>query len=50
MTDMPAFFTQTGDARLSVGVPTAHQRTRESYSTQRLHSELADHGVVKLGR
>ncbi len=33
------------DARLEVETLAAHRRTRESYSTERLHSDLADHGV-----
>lgn len=33
------------NARLEVEILAAHQRTRESYSAERLHSDLADHGV-----
>ena len=33
------------NARLEVEIQAAHQRTRESYSAERLHSDLADHGV-----
>lgn len=33
------------NARLEVEIQAAHRRTRESYSAERLHSELADHGV-----
>jgi len=32
-------------ARLEVEILAAHRRTRESYSAERLHSDLADHGV-----
>lgn len=33
------------DARLEVEILAAHRRTRESYSAERLHSDLTDHGV-----
>lgn len=33
------------NARLEVEILAAHQRTRESYSAERLHSDLSDHGV-----
>lgn len=33
------------NARLEVEILAEHQRTRESYSAERLHSDLADHGV-----
>jgi len=33
------------NARLEVEILAAHRRTRESYSAERLHSDLADHGV-----
>jgi putative transposase len=33
------------NARLEVEILAAHHRTRESYSAERLHSDLGDHGV-----
>lgn len=33
------------NARLEVEILAAHRRTRESYGAERLHSDLADHGV-----
>lgn len=33
------------NARLEIEILAAHRRTRESYSAERLHSDLADHGV-----
>jgi len=33
------------NAKLEVEILAAHRRTRESYSAERLHSDLADHGV-----
>lgn len=33
------------NARLEIEIKAAHQRTRETYSPIRLHSDLADHGV-----
>jgi len=33
------------NARLEVEILAAHRRTRESCSAERLHSDLADHGV-----
>lgn len=33
------------NARLEVEVLAAHQRTRETYGAERLHSDLADHAV-----
>lgn len=33
------------NARLEIEIKAAHQRTRETYSATRLHSDLADHGV-----
>ena len=33
------------NARLEIEIKAAHQRTRETYSSIRLHSDLADHGV-----
>lgn len=33
------------NARLEVEILAAHQRTRETCSAERLHSDLADHGV-----
>ena len=33
------------NARFEIEVLAAHQRTRETYSAERLHSDLVDHGV-----
>ena len=33
------------NVRLEIEIVVAHQRPRETYSTKRLHSDLADHGV-----
>ena len=33
------------NARLEVEIMAAHQRTRESYGNERLHDDLADHGI-----
>ena len=33
------------NVRLKIEIKAAHQRTRETYSAKRLHSDLADHGV-----
>lgn len=33
------------NTRLEIEIKSAHQRTRETYSAIRLHSDLADHGV-----
>ena len=33
------------NVRLEIEIKAAHQRTRETYSAKRLHSDLADHGV-----
>jgi len=33
------------NARLEIEIQAAHQRTRETYSAKRLHSDLEDHGV-----
>ena len=33
------------NSRLEIEILAAHQRTRETYSTKRLHSELTDYGV-----
>ncbi len=33
------------EARLKVEIQAAHQRTRETYSAERLHSDLVDHGI-----
>jgi len=33
------------NARLKIEIQAAHQRTRETYSAKRLHSDLEDHGV-----
>jgi len=34
------------NARLEIEIKAAHQRTRETYSAERLHSDPADHGVL----
>ena len=34
------------NARLEIEMLAAHQRTRQTYSAERLHSDLADHGVM----
>ncbi len=34
------------NARLEIEVLAAHQRTRQTYSAERLHSNLTDHGVL----
>ena len=36
------------NARLEIEIKAVHQRTRETYSAERLHSDLADHGVYRL--
>ena len=37
------------NARLEIEVLAAHQRTRETYGAERLHSDLADHSVHITG-
>jgi putative transposase len=36
------------NARLEIEILSAHQRTRETYSAKRLHSDLEDHGVQTI--
>jgi len=41
----PLYARKLENARLEVEVLAAHQHTRETYGAERLHSDLADHGV-----
>ncbi|MBY0474925.1 MAG: hypothetical protein K2Q13_07690 [Nitrosomonas sp.] len=36
------------NSRLEIEILAAHQRTRETYSAKRLHSELTDYGVQTI--
>lgn len=43
--DRPPSKRQQEEARLQLEVLAAHKRTRETYSTERLHDDLKDHGI-----